>query len=329
MLNTTPKQCGSTKTVPFTAIKSKSGEGIEVWPDLTKIDLGTPTQLDLEGAKILLSRSCDKAILPFLALLGTHFRADRAWCVDYSPDLSRFYDTFEWCVSGVITHNVDNLPIPSTTLGAMHDLMKKGHPVTIFDVCAMPRTMRALQTKLNLQSTLSSIGIPVFYNDRLRGIIGLDMTTASTRWDTQAIQQLCRLTELYGLSYFSERNNTSQQNADNRTKDENYVYFQGTRAIVGANLHDITTCNAEKDNTRIFLKNGSNILDSRGLKWWETVLPESYFLRIHRSTIVKLSAVQEIKRAPTGQWQAFIKDQAPPLNISRTKVTLLRNRLGC
>jgi len=306
-----------------------SCEGIDVWPCLDTFKLNQPTELDLKVAKIFLSQKFEQAILPFLELVGQTHEGDRAWCVEYTDDLSSFRDTYEWCESGVTTHNVDNLNIPSTALGAMHDFMKKGHPVTIYDVTEMPRTMRALQTKLELQNTLSSIGIPILVEGKLRGIMGIDMTRTHKRWSPQTIQQLCRLAELFGLSRFSNHDSQNHESNSAPVNDANYIYFQGSRAIVGANLHDVITCCAEKDNTRIFLKNGSDILDSRSLKWWEKVLPESHFMRIHRSTIIKLSNVGEIKRRPTGQWTVYIKGYEAPLNVSRNKATLLRNRLGC
>lgn len=306
-----------------------SSEGIDVWPCLDELNLGLPTELDLKVAKIFLSQKFEQAILPFLELMGQSQEGDRAWCVEYNDDLSSFRDTYEWCESGVTTHNVDNLNIPSTALGAMHDFMKKGHPVTIYDVAEMPRTMRALQTKLELQNTLSSVGIPILFEGKLRGIMGIDMTRMHKQWPPQTIQQLCRLAELFGLSRFSCRDISDQAGNTAPVNDDNYIYFQGSRAIVGANLQDVVVCCAEKDNTRILLKNGSDILDSRSLKWWEKVLPESYFMRVHRSTIIKLSSVNEIKRRPTGQWTVAIKGQEAPLNVSRNKATLLRNRLGC
>ena len=292
-----------------------SCEGIDVWPCFDELDLDLPTKLDLKVAKIFLSQKFEQAIIPFLELLGQSHQADRAWCVEYNHDLSSFRDTYEWCESGVTTHNVDNLNIPNTALGTMHDFMKKGHPVTIYDVSAMPRTMRTLQTKLELQNTLSSIGIPIFFKGKLRGIMGIDMTRTHKRWGSQTIQQLCRLAELFGLSRFSCPKASEQIRVSAPVNDDNYIYFQGSRAIVGANLQDVIACCAEKDNTRIFLKNGSNILDSRSLKWWEKVLPESYFMRIHRSTLIKLSDVSEIKRRTTGQWIVYIKGFEAPLNV--------------
>lgn len=303
--------------------------GMDVWPTLDVLQAVRAVEPgpEFEVAKELLRGGIAETGRRALALIGRRFDADRAWTVSYNDTLSAFRDTDEWCLDGVETHNVDNLDIPSTALGIMHKAMRDGHPVTVYDVDAMPRSMRALQTKLQLQQTKSTIGVPMFHEGRLRGILGLDMTRGYRHWDSNDVLAMCRLAELFAVATF----NVSRAAATQHTsipRQEEFLYFQGVRGIVGANMHDIVACRADRDSTRIYFSNGADVLDNRSLKWWESVLPESHFMRVHRSTILQLRAVSELQRRSTGQWVAHIGDLEAVFGVSRDRVTVLRNRLG-
>ncbi|MEQ8506235.1 MAG: LytTR family transcriptional regulator DNA-binding domain-containing protein [Rhodospirillales bacterium] len=303
--------------------------GMDVWPSLDRLDTAQAVApgVEFEVAKVLLQGPVAETARRALGLVGVHIDADRAWTVSYNDSLSTFRDTDEWCLGGVETHNIDHLDIPSTALGVMHRLMREGHPVTAHDVDAMPRSMRALQTKLQLQETKSTLGVPMFHEGRLRGIIGLDMTRGHRRWDGDVVLAMCRLAELFAAAMFGgARDQTVQESPT--PAEEAFLYFQGVRGIVGANIEDIVACSAERDSARVYLAGGRNVLDNRSLKWWESVLPESRFMRVHRSTILQLRAVRELRCRSTGQWVARIVDQDATFGVSRSRVAVLRNRLG-
>ncbi|UTW50689.1 GAF domain-containing DNA-binding protein [bacterium SCSIO 12827] len=310
----------------------KSGyPGMDVWPALGDLPAGTAGSGDcvLAVAKELLKGPIEKTALPALELIGRRFDADRAWTVSYNNNLSAFRDTNEWCRGGITTHNVDNLDIPSTALGEMHRLMRGGHPVVVHDVDAMPKSMRALQTKLQLQDTKSTVGVPMRFEGRLRGIMGLDMTRTRCRWGADEVQELSRLSDLLACASFGARVISGAGNVAAAETPEEFLYFQSLRGIVGAHIGDIVACAAERDSTRFFLTNGDQVLDARNLKWWENILPESHFMRVHRSVVLQLHAVQKLQRRSTGQWVAHIDGYDAPFTVSRTKVVVLRNRLGC
>lgn len=304
--------------------------GIDVWPGLGG---GLPSlgpeqcSLALTVAKVLLCGPFEQTAMHALEIMGKHFNADRAWTVSYNANLASFRDTNEWCLGGVATHNIDNLDIPSTALGAMHGLMRGGHPVVVYDVAAMPKSMRALQTKIQLQDTVSTVGIPMRFDGELRGIVGLDMIRERRRWSAADVAALCHLADLMARACFGGHSAANATSAP--SPQDEFFYFQGLRGIVGANLHDIVACGAERDSTRIHLANGDDVLDSRNLSWWETVLPESHFMRVHRSTILQLRMVQRLQRRATGQWLAYIEGLERTFSVSRARVVVLRSRLGC
>lgn len=312
----------------YAPLMERSYSGIDVWPAMADLPDAQPTALVFEAAKLLLAEPFERAALRVLELVGRTLQVERAWTVEYNDSLSTFRDTNEWCLDGVATYNVDNLDIPNTALGAMHGLMRDGHPVAIYDVAAMPRSMRALQTKIQLQDTLSSVGVPIHYAGQLRGIVGIDLTSSRRRWSAIEIRQLCDVAELIGYARYGFRDGRAHGQAFMTPPQEGYVYLQASRGIVGTTIGDIAVCAAEGDNTRIFLRGGDEVLDNRSLKWWEGVLPESLFMRVHRSVLLRLGAVRTLQRRKTGQWTAYVDGHDEPVSVSRAKVTVLRNRLG-
>jgi hypothetical protein len=312
-------------------LRDSDYSGMDVWPTLGDLrsDAAGPGDCVVAVAKVLLQGPYDQVALHALELIGRRFDADRAWTVSYNDTLSAFRDTNEWCRGGVTTHNVDNLDIPSTALGEMHRLMRGGHPVVVHDVGAMPKSMRALQTKLQLQNTKSTVGVPMRAAGRLRGIMGLDMTRDFCRWGADEVQELSRLADLLSCAGFGPRGTVGAAPGTSPGAQDEFLYFQSLRGIVGANMGDVIACAAERDNTRFFLANGDDVLDSRNLKWWENVLPESHFMRVHRSVILQLHAVQKLHRRSTGQWVAHVDGHDATFSVSRAKVVVLKNRLGC
>ncbi|MEQ9554690.1 MAG: GAF domain-containing DNA-binding protein [Rhodospirillales bacterium] len=316
---------------PVNPLRESDYPGMDVWPALGDLRVGTAGSGDcvLAVAKELLQGSIDQTALRALELIGRRFDADRAWTVSYNATLSAFRDTNEWCRGGVTTHNIDNLEIPSTALGEMHRLMRGGHPVVVHDVDAMPKSMRALQTKLQLQDTKSTIGVPMRFEGRLRGIMGLDMTRGPCRWGADEVQELSRLSDLLACAAFGPRDTPGPERTSATDTQEEFLYFQSLRGVVGANMGDVVACAAERDSTRFYLANGDDVLDGRNLKWWENVLPESHFMRVHRSVVLQLHAVQKLHRRTTGQWVAHVTGHDTTFGVSRAKIVVLRNRLGC
>lgn len=59
-------------------------------------------------------------------------------------------------------------------------------------------------------------------------------------------------------------------------------------------LEDIRYCKGDGPYTHFFLTNGKNEIVSKPLKFYESLLPESSFLRTHQSYIINTSYVQAI-----------------------------------
>jgi DNA-binding LytR/AlgR family response regulator len=92
--------------------------------------------------------------------------------------------------------------------------------------------------------------------------------------------------------------------------------------------NDVLYFEADNNSTDIHLNNGEMITAFKTLKHFETVLPESQFLRIHNSYIIN---VNQVSRIHTGNTVCYIKNSTTKLPFSKSykdNVDLIINRIA-
>lgn len=91
---------------------------------------------------------------------------------------------------------------------------------------------------------------------------------------------------------------------------------------------DIRCVLADGDYTRVVTKTNDASLVSKTLSEWERRLPDSTFLRIHRSSLVNLEEVTGVEDREDGSCQVFLRGADRPLIMSRRYAARIRERLG-
>ena len=92
--------------------------------------------------------------------------------------------------------------------------------------------------------------------------------------------------------------------------------------------NDILYFEADNNSTDIHLNNGEMITAFKTLKHFETVLPQTQFLRIHNSYIIN---VDQVSRIHTGNTVCYIKNSTTKLPFSKSykeNVDLIINRIA-
>jgi two-component system, LytTR family, response regulator len=69
--------------------------------------------------------------------------------------------------------------------------------------------------------------------------------------------------------------------------------------------------------SKIVTSEGKHCLVLKTLKRWQEELPDSNFVRIHRSSIVNLEHVDHIEKNPDTGHVAFLKNKPEPIEVSR------------
>ncbi|MDZ7332693.1 MAG: LytTR family DNA-binding domain-containing protein [candidate division KSB1 bacterium] len=84
---------------------------------------------------------------------------------------------------------------------------------------------------------------------------------------------------------------------------------------------------AEGNYSYIYYKGRSRELVSKTLQQWEQILPEEYFVRIHRSTIVNFEYVEQVKKCRNYTHLVYVRDIEKPFVMSRRYAARLKKTM--
>lgn len=93
-------------------------------------------------------------------------------------------------------------------------------------------------------------------------------------------------------------------------------------------LVDIKFIEAEDDYSIVHTTDGKKHVVRRPVNKWETLVPRSSFLRIHRSCIVNLNYVLKIEKWFDHSYRVFIRDEIESVVMSRRYGAALRGKLN-
>jgi len=121
---------------------------------------------------------------------------------------------------------------------------------------------------------------------------------------------------------------------DNAKSDASFRYddlffYEDGRQPRFIRIADIRHVEASGNYTRLHLNDGADALTTTTLSEWTEQLPDSHFVRIHRSTIVNVNHVARIERQPNKTYEVFVDNNESPLSMSRRRAQALKDRLGC
>lgn len=86
---------------------------------------------------------------------------------------------------------------------------------------------------------------------------------------------------------------------------------------------------AARDNySEVYLADGTRCFLRKTLKSWEDVLPESHFMRVHRTQIVNLARLQRYERDRDEHTLLFIEGSEEPVSVSRYRWPDFQARLA-
>ena len=109
--------------------------------------------------------------------------------------------------------------------------------------------------------------------------------------------------------------------------DRLFLRLDGTRIFV--RVSDILAIGADGDSSLLYLAGRPKAAgNARSLKEWEVRLPDRFFLRIHRSTIINLDHVERVEEWSHGSYLVYMRGLPEPLPMSRRYAARVRSLLG-
>lgn len=277
-------------------------------------------------AMSLLKHPVDEAISEQLAFMGKAANADRAWMIEYRPDLLRFSNTHEWCRGRAKSFVAELQDIPTTMLAWLHRHLAKGHAVAIHDVRGMPRAARIVQVEFLRQGNKSVLSVPVLHDKKLHAIIGFDTTARYKTWSRAEVGALYQCANLIGQARYAHHPRQSAMAAYEHCAP--LVYLSMSGVIRGVAPAAIVGVRSAGNYSEIWLQDGSMVLDSRALGLWSALLPDKYFFRVHRTAVVNALHVVDVDRRNMGKWLLHMRSVPAAWPVSRAYRQDLRERMG-
>ena len=93
-------------------------------------------------------------------------------------------------------------------------------------------------------------------------------------------------------------------------------------------VRDVVAIVADGDNASLWLMNGRVVRVRKPLRVWEERLPAKQFVRIHRSSLVNLTAVERVEEWSHFTYRLYVRGHAEPLEMSRRYGSRVREQLG-
>jgi len=92
-----------------------------------------------------------------------------------------------------------------------------------------------------------------------------------------------------------------------------------------SSIHNIT---AAGDYTQVYLTDNKSGLTLKSMKEWEKRLPENFFCRIHRSTIINMEYMDHLEEWFNYSYRVYMKGVKDPFLLSRRYVSKLKSIMG-
>jgi len=104
-----------------------------------------------------------------------------------------------------------------------------------------------------------------------------------------------------------------------------YVLINGSLKFIKVSL--LRCIIAEGNYSYIYYKDRKKALVTKTLQEWEEILPDDYFVRIHRSTIVNFEYVEHVKKCRNYTHLVYVRDIEESFIISRRYAARLKNTM--
>ena len=108
------------------------------------------------------------------------------------------------------------------------------------------------------------------------------------------------------------------------TELQNKVVINSSNEIHFLDIKDILRLESDKNYTDIFLTNGQKITSTKTLKFYETLLPDTIFYRIHQKHLINVGFIQKFLKEDGGY---ILLSDGSKLEVSRRNKEDFLNRL--
>lgn len=109
--------------------------------------------------------------------------------------------------------------------------------------------------------------------------------------------------------------------------DEHLFVTEGNRPQF-VKINDIECITAFNEYTNVYLNNTKKVVIRKSLREWESILPDTMFIRIHRSTIINFEYVDRVEKFYSRSFVIYLKNINQPFVISQRYLAKLKKKLS-
>lgn len=107
---------------------------------------------------------------------------------------------------------------------------------------------------------------------------------------------------------------------------EDFIFVKAQERSGFIKVNNILSLTATGNYTMIHLVTGEQKIVLRPMRDWENSLPEQFFVRVHRNTIININFVEKVEPWSNSSYRIFINHIKEPIIASRRYSTRLREK---
>lgn len=191
----------------------------------------------------------------------------------------------------------------------------------ICNIKRLPENINDMQYKLGLFGV--DITVPFFilsdkpkYAEFRRAMeLGADDYICKPYSDNDFKEAIRRVIEKY--DYIKNRIYPLDMPADVKEEEKDNIVVRYCGKMIPIAIKDIQYISIEGQYSKIFIDDTRHYTIKKALCKWEQILPKSMFLRIHRTTMVNINKVKEVKKINNNMYQVQLHNSCRILELTR------------
>lgn len=149
-------------------------------------------------------------------------------------------------------------------------------------------------------------------------------------FEVNAMDYLVKPVDPERLALTIERLETEKAPEIGKAPSFNYtdsVFLEHNNNLYFVKIDSIILINSAGAYTEVISSKGHKILAHKSMKEWESRLPGSSFIRIHRTSIINIEFIEKIEKWFNYSYRVFLKGINKPVPISRRYIAAIRERM--
>ncbi len=198
------------------------------------------------------------------------------------------------------------------------EMIRDVHPDLVFLDIQMPG-MNGFDVLEKISSDINVIFVTAFDEFALRA------------FEVNALDYLLKPVSADRLQQSIERLELKPDDAEDSQRDLEYndrLLLKLDTSLGFLKISTIICITSAGDYSEVLCTNKKKVLVHKSMAEWETRLPDAYFNRIHRTTIVNMECVDRLEEWFNNSYRVYLKGIEEPYVMSRRYVTKLKQKLS-